>query len=158
MPCSRAGVAPYPGRPGPLIGRARELSRLATLLADPGCRLITVTGVGGVGKTRLALEAAAAANPCLEGEVVFVDLAAVSAPELFLDAIGRPLGLLDGGPIPWRTACRRSWQAARILLLLDNFEHLVSCAPLVDGLLADCPGLTLLVTSRRRSGCRAKRK
>jgi predicted ATPase len=124
-----------PAAATPLVGRLRELTELGELLNRS--RLVTVVGPGGVGKTRLAL---AAAEP--RPEAVFVSLAPVQAPGLVRAVIARSLGLDSENALG-------DWLRAReLLLVLDNFEHLLDAAPLVADLLAAAPGVRVLVTSR----------
>ena len=149
---SASGATPERARalPQPLtsfVGRERELAETATLLG--GTRLLTLTGAGGCGKTRLALELARQREADPEGEVWLVELAAVGDPALVGPAVAQSLGL--------RIASRRAHEIAladgigerRMLLVLDNCEHLIaSVAALVEALLARCPRLTVLATSR----------
>lgn len=139
-----------PAPPTPFIGRARELARLAQHLAQPACRLLTVLGTGGMGKTRLALEYAhqrAAAEP---GSVCFIPLAPVPAAQALPAAIADALGLPPAGSVPLETRLHQHLRTRRLLLVLDGFEHLLSAAPLLTELLARAPQLQCLVTSRER--------
>ncbi len=126
----------------PFLGREDELATVGELLADPDRRLLTLTGAGGSGKTRLALQAAGAAADGYPGGVWWVPLAPVSDPEGVFETAAAALGVsasLDEA-IGDRT----------LLLLLDNFEHLIEAAPRLSPLLASCPNLDLVVTSRER--------
>jgi predicted ATPase len=125
----------------PFVGRRRELDEARSLLSRDGVRLVTMTGAGGSGKTRLALEVAAAVADDYEDGVWWVPLSGVSMPEDLMPAVGRVLG---GGRAAEVIGSRR------ILLLLDNFEHIIAAAPEVSTLLADCAHLVVLVTSRER--------
>ena len=124
----------------PFVGRERELAEVAELLGRS--RLVTITGTGGGGKTRLGLQAAAAAADDYPAGVWWVALAAAAEPSEVLPTIGRALGL--AGPPADGIADRV------MLVLLDNFEHLMAAAADVEQLLGACPNLTLLVTSRER--------
>jgi predicted ATPase/DNA-binding CsgD family transcriptional regulator len=141
-----------PAQPTPLVGRADELATIRQRLADEGMRLLTLTGPGGVGKTRLALAAAEQlADQLLDrfpDGVVVVDLTPVRDPHLVLPAIARTLGLTDTGH-PQLSDRLRDFLRERVkLLVLDNFEQVLPAAGLLADLLASCPDLALLVTSR----------
>jgi predicted ATPase/class 3 adenylate cyclase len=124
----------------PFLGRERELAEVSYLLSRDGVRLLTLTGPGGTGKTRLGLHAAAEAAERYPQGVWWVPLAPLRDPELVLDAAGQALGTKDG------LAEHIAHQA--MLLLFDNFEHVVDAAADLSELLAACPNLHLLVTSR----------
>jgi predicted ATPase/DNA-binding SARP family transcriptional activator len=131
-----AVLPPLPVALTPLVGRLRELDEVGELLRQPGVRLVTLVGPGGVGKTRLAL---ASAEP--RGGV-FVSLAPLQDPTLLGSVIASSLGLRDEKVLA-------EWLRGReLLLVLDNFEHLLEAAPLVTELLAAAPGLRVLATSR----------
>jgi predicted ATPase len=123
----------------PFVGRSRELAELLELVRQH--RLVTLTGPGGSGKTRLALQAAAEVAEDFEGGVWFVPLAAMDDPELVGPAIGETLGMRDEVELHQQTK--------RMLLVLDNFEHLLEAAPLVPKLTGS-NGVHVLVTSRER--------
>jgi predicted ATPase/class 3 adenylate cyclase len=136
-----------PVQPTPLIGRTRELSELAELLAGPA-RLVTLTGPGGSGKTRLALQAAAEAIEGFKEGVFLVALAAVKDADLVLPTIAQTLAVSEQPGEPLDQTLGRFLSGREVLLLLDNVEQVVEAAPSLAGLLADAPGLRLLVTSR----------
>jgi predicted ATPase len=123
----------------PLLGRDDELRELASLLSD-GSRLVTVTGPGGTGKTRLALQAAAELVGAFSDGVFWVPLAGLSDPDLVPSSIARAIDARD--------ALSEHLRAKELLILLDNAEHLLPAAPLLGELLAGSPRLRLLVTSR----------
>ena len=130
-----------------LIGRREELKALSDLLLGEA-RLVTLTGAGGSGKTRLALEVATSLAAEFGQEVNFVLLAPMRQPELLPTRIMAALGIKEAaGERPLETL-KHSLQGQALLLVLDNFEHLLESAPLLAELLADCPRLKLLVTSR----------
>jgi predicted ATPase/class 3 adenylate cyclase len=124
----------------PFMGRQRELGEVTTLLGSRGARLLTLTGPAGAGKTRLALQAAAEASDRYPDGVFWAPLAPLRDPKLVLEVAGQALGARDG--LADRIGDRR------LLLILDNFEHLMDAAGELAGLLAACPNLQLLVTSR----------
>jgi len=140
-----AGALPVP--PTPLVDREQETTEVEDLVVRQGVRLITLTGPGGVGKSRLAVEAAGRLGPGFADGVRFVDLASVSAAELVPAAIAAGLGLnTSGGRL--LTDVMSYLRGKRLLLVLDNFEQVTQAAPVVAELLAAAPGLVTLVTSR----------
>jgi predicted ATPase/DNA-binding CsgD family transcriptional regulator/DNA-binding XRE family transcriptional regulator len=156
VPKRPAGPPPHAteGRPSPpvpltqLVGRRRELADLRRLVTGGDTRLVTLTGPGGVGKTRLALELAADLKSAFPDGIAFVPLATVRNASLVLPTIAEALGVRDRGG---RSLTARSAELLRgrsILLVLDNFEHVAEAASPVAELLAACPGLTMLATSR----------
>jgi predicted ATPase/class 3 adenylate cyclase len=137
-----------PIQPTSLVGRRRELGELTALLQTGPVRLVTLTGPGGTGKTRLALQAAANLIDEFEDGVFFVELAALTAPELVSTTVAQTLGLRE---VPGEAldATLQGYLAERqMLLVLDNFEHLLTAAPMVRELLATAPSLRVLATSR----------
>ena len=132
----------------PLVGRERERQSLHGLLLREDVPLVTLTGPGGVGKTRLALHVAADLAGAFADGIRFVPLAAIRDPDLVLPTIAQTLGLTAlGGQSP-AAGLRTFLREREVLLVLDNVEQVVAAAPDLAGLLATCPGLTLLVTSR----------
>lgn len=136
-----------PSTASELIGRDTELSELIDLLRD-GARLVTLTGPGGTGKTRLAIEAARQAQEFFEHGVYFVGLAPVNDPDLLLSVVARELGVQENPNRPIGDTLAEHLGSRRLLLLLDNFEQLVDAAPRVPGLLSSAPGVSILITSR----------
>lgn len=149
-PSGTPGALHLPPPPPAFFGRAAELAAVAARLADPACRLLTILGPGGMGKTLLAVEAARTQGAHFADGVWFVDLAPVATPDLLCGAILRTLGL---PPVAPGTAAERlieHLQARQALLVLDNFEHLLDSAELLPQLLDAAPGLKLLITTRAR--------
>jgi predicted ATPase/DNA-binding CsgD family transcriptional regulator/DNA-binding XRE family transcriptional regulator len=137
--------------PTPLVDRVHELDTTLQLLASEGVRLLTLTGPAGVGKTRLALEAAARLatdRDRFPDGVVLVDLTPIRDPALVLNSLATAVGLLDTGsrPVPERLV--EVLEERQQLLVLDNFEQVLPAAATLTELLAACPGLALLATSR----------
>ncbi len=131
----------------PLVGRERDLEQVCAVVARPGVRLVTLTGTGGVGKTRLALAAAASLDQVFRHGVFFVALAAVRDPEVMWKTIADDLDVSGDGPPA--DAVTRYLADRRALLVLDNLEQLDGAAQVVAGLLAAARGLLVLATSRR---------
>ena len=138
---------PLPVPPTPLVGRRLELAALGALFRDEGARLVTLTGPGGTGKTRLALAAAQALEPEVRDGAVFVGLAPVSDPELLVPTIAEALDVREG-ELPLAGRVIDHLRERRLLLVLDNFEQLLTAAPFVGELLAAAPRLWVLATSR----------
>src|SRR5260221_6108353 len=137
--------------PTPLVDRVHELDTTLQLLASEGVRLLTLTGPAGVGKTRLALEAAArfaTDRDRFPDGVVLVDLTPIRDPALVLNSLATAVGLLDTGSRPVPERLGEGLEERQQLLVLDNFEHVLPAAATLTELLAACPGLALLATSR----------
>ncbi len=142
----------------PLIGREQEIAVACTLLRRPEVRLLTLTGTGGTGKTRLGLQVAAQLSDLFTDGVYFVNLAPISDPELVVSSIAQTLGLREVAGQPLLEHLKRELHQKQLLLVLDNFEQVVSAAPQLVDLLAACPRLKLLVTSREVLHVRAERE
>ena len=131
-----------------LIGRDDDVAELERMLGDDSARLVTLTGPGGIGKSRLAIAVASAIAGRYPGGATFVGLSPVRDPELVPNAIALALGVRDTGDAPILEKLVAAIRERRILLILDNFEQVVGAAPTMSRLLSEAPGLTLLVTSR----------
>lgn len=132
----------------PLLGRESKVAAVVKLLCDPHVRVVTLIGPGGVGKTRVAVEAAAAAADEFADGSAFVALAAVGDPTLVASAISAELDLRHAGGRPVAELLREHLQPRELLLVLDSFEHVIDAADLVADLVGACPGVKMLVTSR----------
>jgi predicted ATPase/DNA-binding XRE family transcriptional regulator len=153
LPAVSAPRRPRVNLPTPataLVGRAAELAELERMLSDPDCRLVTVIGPGGIGKTRLALEATARQASGFADAAAFVALAPVAAPDLIAPAIADALGFNFYGQANSSGQLIDFLQEKALLLLLDNFEHLVDGADFLVELLQRAPQVKLIVTSRER--------
>lgn len=139
-PGPTGGAVPRPTTP--LIGRDRDVGTIVQLFADPEVRLVTLTGPGGVGKTRLALGLAGELSDGYRDGTWWVPLAAVTDPSLVLPSIAQSLGA--------RGELEEHLAGKRLLLLLDNLEQLLDCAPLIADLLSGLPELSMIATSRER--------
>ncbi|MHA6784187.1 ATP-binding protein [Pseudonocardia saturnea] len=152
----RSDLLPLPA--SPVIGRDAELATLASWLAGPDPGMITLTGPPGVGKTRLAIAAAAAAGAGFTDGAVFVDLTAIRDPDLVLPEVARALGL---GEAQGRSTADRLAPALgdrNLLLVVDNFEHVLDAGPALSAPLGACPHLRVLATSRERLRLRGERE
>ena len=152
------GPRPLPVGTTSLVGREQAIGELAGLLLRPGVRLVTLTGPGGVGKTRLALAVAERVGGRFGSGAVFVSLAGITAPELVVGGIGRAVGAdLAGTGAPLQ-ALAEQLEDGRWLLILDNLEQVIGAGRDLDELLARCPGVVILATSRTVLGLRAERE
>lgn len=138
------------------VGRQQELSDIVALLNDPACRLLTLTGPGGIGKTRLALEVARQLQDDFDHGVYFVELASLRTPPDVVTALAIATGCpLEGVESP-HDALLAFLRDQHALLTIDNFEHLLDAVDLVSNILAAAPGVKLLVTSREVLGLRGE--
>jgi predicted ATPase len=137
-----------PAQLSSLIGREREVAQVCALLRRPDVRLTTLTGAGGAGKTRLALQVAAELRDDFVHGVYFVDLAPIRDPALVPAAMARELGMTDAGPQALEQRIEMYLRDKQMLLVLDNFEQVAEAAPLVAALLTAARTLKVLATSR----------
>lgn len=151
MTVARGLAGRVPHEPTTFVGRQRELAEAAALL--PAARLVTLTGVGGVGKTRLARQVAGSTGPEHFDVVCLVDLAALDAPGLVQATVAEALGIRDESGTLSGADLADQLEDRRTLIVLDNCEHVVEgCAELAGTLLRGTPGVTLLATSRQPLG------
>jgi len=149
-------VLPFP--PTALLGREQEVTRALDLLQARGVRLLTLTGPGGVGKTRLALELAHTLRAGFADGLAWIDLTALRDPSLVPQTVAQVLGLREQADHAFPEQVRAFLQGKQFLLLLDNFEHLLEAADFVANLLVSCPRLQVLVTSRAPLHLRAEQQ
>src|SRR5919202_3158067 len=145
-PCEPSQPLPLPATP--LIGREQEVAAVRQQLSQPAVRLVTLTGPGGIGKTRLALQVAAELLNEFANGVWFIDLAPLSTPQLVAARIATTLGVQVAGDEQIVVKLKGYLSEKQLLLVLDNFEQVVEAATLVADLLQAVPGLKVLVTSR----------
>jgi predicted ATPase/class 3 adenylate cyclase/Tfp pilus assembly protein PilF len=141
-----------PLQPTPLVGREKEVAEVRDLLRGEATRLLTLTGPGGTGKTRLALQGAADLLDDFPDGTFFAPLATLTESEMFLSAVAETLGVGEIGEQPLGESLKDYLSERRMLLLLDNFEQVLEAAPAVTELLAGAPGLKVLATSRAPLG------
>ena len=146
-PARPSRASRLPSAPTPLVGRRLEVAAVAASLRRDDVRLVTLTGPGGVGKTRLALAVAEELTPELPDGVVFVDLAPVSDAALVADVIAESLDVAEGADDAVAAAAQHL-RGRSPLVVIDNFEHVLTAGPNVSALLAATSGLRILVTSR----------
>jgi len=148
LPSRERPGTPLPATVTSLVGRERELREVTALLNRPSVRLVTLTGPGGVGKTRLSLEIAKEVSARFTDAVAFVDMTSVTTPELVAPTIAHALGMRESGDRPIEDRLVDAMRDRHLLLLIDNFEQVMAAAPLVSHPLARCPLMRVLTTSR----------
>ncbi len=137
-----------PPQPTPFVGRGQEVADVLRLLDRPDCRLLTLLGPGGIGKTRLALKAASSRTDAFLEGVWFVPLASVSSPDFLVSAMASTLQMAFSGHTDARTDLLNQLRHKEMLLILDSFEHLLAASDLLTQILREAPDVKLLVTSR----------
>jgi predicted ATPase/class 3 adenylate cyclase len=147
-----------PIEPTPFIGREQEVATLCRLLARAEVRLLTLTGPAGVGKTRLALQVAAEVSDGYTDGVFMVPLAPLTDPEQVMEAIAQGLAIPDVSGPSLLGQVQRALKSKQLLLVLDNFEQVAAAALMIAELLATCPSLKIVVTSRVALHVRAERE
>ncbi len=164
---ARPAAAALPGPQGPrplpvdatsLVGREEAIEEVAGLVGRPGVRLVTLTGLGGIGKTRLAVAVGERLVDRFGAWTAFVPLAAVTDPGLVLASVARAVGAELAGAGSPLEALVEYFGDDRWLLILDNLEQVVDAARDLDALLTRCPGVVILATSRTALGLRAERE
>ena len=150
IPTTSPAPSRIPVPPTPFIGRQQETASLARMLADPFSRLITILGPGGIGKTRLAIETTRTHLAAFDGQVYFVQLATYSQPDSILPAIANVIEIPSSNTVELTARLTGYLHDKTILLVLDNFEHLLDGAPVLSDLLQQAAQLKILVTSRER--------
>ncbi|MEO8607944.1 MAG: NB-ARC domain-containing protein [Chloroflexota bacterium] len=159
VPPKRADSRPaanLPPQPTPFIGRVPELKQIAHILEATTCRLLTLIGPGGTGKTRLALEIAARAAAHFANGIAFVPLAPVGTPDQIISAVADALHIVFAGQSPPTAQLLDYLRRKHLLLVLDNFEHLLDGAEFVHAVLQQAPQVTILATSRARLNLQAE--
>ncbi len=149
-------VINLPFQPTPFIGRSDELTDIARLLSDPTCRLLTLLGPGGIGKTRLAIEVAQRQIGVFKDGIIFVPLASTGTANQIVSVIGNALNLSFAGKSDQTAYLLDYLHERQLLLILDNFEHLLEGSDLVHDMLQGAPYITILVTSRVRLNLQAE--
>ncbi|MCA9908838.1 MAG: hypothetical protein KC519_09335, partial [Anaerolineae bacterium] len=137
-----------PAQSTPFVGRSQELVEIATLFDDPACRLVTLLGPGGIGKTRLALETAAMLETAYPDGVYYVPLQSISSPDHIVSTIAEAMGLRFYAGCDTREQLLDRFCEKRLFLTFDNFEHVVDGAVLIADILAMSPDVKVLVTSQ----------
>lgn len=134
----------------PFVGRETELAEITRLLADPDCRLLTLAGAGGIGKTRLAIEAARRTHPLPPDGIFFASLAPLRSAEFIPQTLIYALNFCEGNSGEGRGELLAYLRDKNLLLVVDNFEHVLAGADLLSEILAAAPGVKILATSRER--------
>jgi predicted ATPase/DNA-binding CsgD family transcriptional regulator len=150
-PCDEVAKPQLPDLPlqrSPLIGRKQEIERICSLLQQAEVRILTLTGTGGIGKTRLSLQVAVELTDSFADGIYFIPLASIRDPELVMPTIAQTLGIKGAREESYLSLLKAYLREKHALLLLDNFEHILTAAPAIAELLTTCFHLKLLLTSR----------
>jgi predicted ATPase/class 3 adenylate cyclase len=147
-----------PIQPTQFIGRQEDVRAVIAILDQPGNRLVTLTGPGGMGKTRLALQVGADMLDAFREGVFFVSLDSLTDASLVPDAIGKVFRLREEPGVPMVITLRTYLHDRATLLVLDNLEQIIDCSPFIGALLAECPRLKVVATSRIRLQIRGERE
>jgi predicted ATPase len=143
----------------PLVGRDAEVAAITARIRDDGVRLLTLTGPGGTGKTRVAIQAARDLTAYADGGVTFVNLAPIADARLVMPTVARALGVREVGDAPLAQSVEEHLRGlGRTLLVIDNFEHVIEGATVVKALLDACPDVQVLATSRLALGVYGERE
>ncbi|MGE5378418.1 MAG: helix-turn-helix domain-containing protein, partial [Bacteroidota bacterium] len=149
-----AAPRPTPGNlpvsPNPLVGREQEMANITRQLVEPSCRMLTLTGPGGIGKTRLAIEVGRQLEPHFADGVYYISLAGTSTPESILPTIAEVLGMAFSGPAGQIVQLSNFLRDRQTLLILDNMEHLLAGGSLLGEILQQTRHVSMLVTSREQ--------
>lgn len=157
-PAQPKGAARLPRPPTPTVGREAKIDEISRLITASPARLVTLTGTGGVGKTRLALEVAHAAAPSFRDGVFWIELSGIARPQDVGSTLIRALDIAPQEGESTEDALERSLAGRRLMLVIDNFEHVLDAAELVGRLHGACPELTFLVTSREALNIAAEQR
>ena len=154
----QTSLSNLPVQPTPLVGRKQEVATVCEFLRREDMRLVTLTGPGGIGKTRLGLQVAAELTDGFADGVFFVDLAPLSDPTLVVSTLAQTLSIREGRSQPLLERLKEELRRKELLLLFDNFEQVLSAAIQIADLLTACPKLKLVVTSREVLHVRSERE
>ena len=150
QPGPERSASRLPIPPTSLVGREHETGMIVRQLRDPACRLLTLTGPGGVGKTRLAIEAAYQLEDDFSDGVFFLSMAGINSTQLILPAIADALGLIFSGSVNPENMIVSYLRRREILLIFDNFEHILAGSALLSQILQQVPKVKMLLTSREQ--------
>lgn len=139
-----------PAQPTPFVGREAEIKEIGLMLENPQCRLLSLCGTGGIGKTRLAVEVASRFVPYYRDGIYFVSLSSVSAPQYFAPAVARILQIRSSPGVDPQDQLFAHLRGKEMLLILDYYDHLIDDVEILTEILRAAPGIKLVITSRER--------